>query len=170
MAIEEQPRENLMRDAVAYSTRLLLHRANEQPPIFWGMRPDSSWSLYFGEDPVFQFNARSELRRAYVGHQRMAARDGKLYLLLREPALGRVEMAWRYQPEIELETLDHCQHHLLQLKNELLSDLLQVMEAVAPTAKLSEGSAEPNVVSLLTNRLASMPWPIVIAVHPHSQS
>jgi len=83
MAINRQPREDLMRDATAYPRRLLLHhpRCNA---IFIGFRNQGGWSVYFGEDPVYQFNAQQKLRRVHFEKQNYAAEQGKLLRLNRQ--------------------------------------------------------------------------------------
>jgi hypothetical protein len=163
MAIEEQPRENLMRDAVAYSTRILLPATGNEPPVFFGLRPDNGWSVYFGEVPVYQFNDRSQLRRAHVGNQRFAARDGKLFTLVREKAIGRVEMQWRYSPEVEQATLSQCHQLLKRLTTCLVSGESKTL-AEFPE---SPNSSSTLASSALLEKLTSMPMPIVVALSCH---
>ncbi len=128
MAINTQPREDLLRDARAYSRRLLwrVHfpeilvpempagasklaqswhsmasrRPNDLPAcarpfeleIFLGIRAGSGWSIYFGEDPVLQFNERGQLRRLYLAGSKYAAAGGKLEKLTRRQLGGRVRL------------------------------------------------------------------------------
>lgn len=40
---------------------------SESEPVFAGVRSDGSLSVYFGQDPVYQFNHAGQLRRAYAG-------------------------------------------------------------------------------------------------------
>ena len=84
MAIHKQPREDLMREAAAYSRRLMLHHAS-CPEIFIGARKQGGWSIYFGEDPVYQFNAEHKLRRVHFNGQNYVAEQGKLLRLNRQP-------------------------------------------------------------------------------------
>ena len=80
-----------MREATAYSRRLLLHHAS-CPEIFIGARKQGGWSIYFGEDPVYQFNAEHKLRRVHFNGQNYVAEQGKLLKLNRQPRdLQRVE-------------------------------------------------------------------------------
>jgi hypothetical protein len=71
MAQRETDREDLMREAVALVRRAELSypgRANAEPVIA-GFRRDGSLAVYFGSDPVYQFDPEHRLRRAYVaGH------------------------------------------------------------------------------------------------------
>ena len=48
-----------------------------------GFRGDSL-SLYFGEDPVFHFNAAGELRRAFIDGRLVKADRGRLVFMERE--------------------------------------------------------------------------------------
>ena len=71
MARHESEREDLMAEAVALSPRIALHLSAEFPEVIAGFRKGGRWSLYFGEDPAYHFEASGALRRAYV--------QGKLY-------------------------------------------------------------------------------------------
>jgi hypothetical protein len=102
LAIEEQPREDLLRDAVAYPRRLKLRRCPTTPSpteevdfleLFAGVRSDGSWSLYFDEDPVLQFTPAGALRRIFLnGRKYRVATEGGLVELTREGRGGRVEL------------------------------------------------------------------------------
>ena len=71
MALNEQDREDLMREATAFYPRAELQVDHELLPVFWGQKQNGSYSFYFGADPVYQFDQEGYLRRAYV--------DGALY-------------------------------------------------------------------------------------------
>ena len=58
-----------------------LHRAGE--PIVVGFRRDGALSIFFGDDPVYQFNAAGELRRAYCDGLLFKAVRGRLVSLRR---------------------------------------------------------------------------------------
>ncbi len=53
-------------------------------PIVVGFRQDGSASFFFGPDPVYQFNAANELRRAFVNDLLYKAEAGRLVSLRRE--------------------------------------------------------------------------------------
>lgn len=84
MAREEADREDLLAEATALVERIELTIAGRAAPIVAGFRRDGSLSLYFGSDPVFQFNARGELRRAFVDGLLFKAVHGRLASLRRE--------------------------------------------------------------------------------------
>jgi hypothetical protein len=69
VARNEVDREDLMREAVALTRRVELCVSGETAPIVVGIRDNGCWSVYFGGDPVFHFDAEGRLRRAFVdGH------------------------------------------------------------------------------------------------------
>jgi hypothetical protein len=71
MARTEADREDLMAEAVALVRRVELALPGQDEPLVCGFRRDGSFSVYVGQDPVFHFDSRLRLRRAYRG--------GKLY-------------------------------------------------------------------------------------------
>lgn len=122
MALDEQPRENLLRDAVAYPRRLKLRMGHSQPAakaevgvdfeeLFAGLRSDGSWSLYFDEDPVIQFNPSGTVRRLFVDNRKyLVADDGKLVELTRTGRGGRVELQHEaVAAEAERAIRERCQ-------------------------------------------------------------
>jgi hypothetical protein len=97
MAREEQDREDLMREATALVRRVELRVPHEVDAIVVGFRRDGACSLFFGADPVYQFNARGELRRGYVDGKLLKAERGRLAELTRvrtveETQLVRVDL------------------------------------------------------------------------------
>lgn len=66
MARNESDREDLIREATAMRNRIEWQIPGESEPVFAGIRSDGSLSVYFGQDPVYQFTPAGQLRRAYV--------------------------------------------------------------------------------------------------------
>ncbi len=66
MAHTESDREDLIREAIALSPRAELQVPRFTVPVTVGFRSDGACSLFFGQDPVYQFDAAGGLRRAYV--------------------------------------------------------------------------------------------------------
>lgn len=65
MAGNESDREDLLREAVALVPRAELH-VNGLPELLTaGYRSSGILSLYFGQDPVYQFDTAGRLRRAF---------------------------------------------------------------------------------------------------------
>ena len=85
MAHQTHDREDLLRDARALAPRAMLHATlgGRQVELFVGFRGDSL-SLYFDSDPVYHFNDRGELRRAFVDGRLIKAEHGRLVSLERK--------------------------------------------------------------------------------------
>lgn len=71
MARDESDREDLLREAVALPRRAEITFRDRPDPVFLGFKRDGGFSIYLGSDPVYQFTAQGQLRRAY--------RSGLLY-------------------------------------------------------------------------------------------
>ncbi len=71
MARQESDREDLIREAAALSPRIEWGIVGEPGVVFAGLKRNGALSLYFDQDPVYQFDVEGRLRRAYV--------DGFLY-------------------------------------------------------------------------------------------
>lgn len=71
MARHESDREDLMREATGLPRRVSLALPGSAEPVVAGFRRSGALSVYFGPDPVYQFDAAGGLRRAYA--------DGFLY-------------------------------------------------------------------------------------------
>src|SRR5437588_282047 len=84
MARETTDREDLLREATALVERAELAVADWPEPVVIGFRRDGAASIYFGGDPVYQFNARGELRRAFVADRLFKAEHGILAALDRQ--------------------------------------------------------------------------------------
>jgi hypothetical protein len=115
MAREPHEREDLLRDAVALVPRVMLRLQLDGRAIdlFAGFRGDSL-SLYFGDDPVYHFNAVGELRRAFVDNRLIKAEKGRLVSLSRKQ--GDLETVLERQPRSDQSDRDFLAvlHQLLQ--------------------------------------------------------
>lgn len=83
MARQEQDREDLLGEATALVERAELRLADEPQPLFAGFRANGAASFYFGSEPVYQFNSRGQLRRAFVDGVPLKAEQGRLVVLRR---------------------------------------------------------------------------------------
>jgi hypothetical protein len=85
MARDTHEREDLLRDAIALVPRVMLRvkLGGRNVDVFAGFRGESL-SLYFGDDPVYHFNDRGELRRAFVDGRLIKAENGRLVSLERK--------------------------------------------------------------------------------------
>lgn len=105
MAREEHDRENLLRDATAFVERIELAQSDDSPasghPIFIGFRESGAASVYFGTDPVYHFNSRSQLRRAFCDGLLLKAEHGRLVSLRRVRQADEVQLLRRELPHDE---------------------------------------------------------------------
>lgn len=90
MALEDHDREDLLRDACAMVERGECCMAGRQVVV--GFRDRGQLSLYCGPDPVFQFNADRQLRRAYFQGRKIAADQGQLVEVVQKTRGGKVEL------------------------------------------------------------------------------
>lgn len=132
MAIEEQPREDLLREATAYSRRVLIAFPQHVSPntstssgtqakgltnlrseLFAGIRPSGAWSFYFDEDPVIQLTESLKIRRLYWHHRKFIAEKKKLFELLRDARGGRVQLEKReVDSEAATQIVIDCQQRM----------------------------------------------------------
>jgi hypothetical protein len=96
MAREEAEREDLLREATALVERieLTLHDvANKgSENVIIGFRAGGAVSFFFGTEPVYQFNANGELRRAYSAGLLYKAVRGRLVALKRVRHSGEAQL------------------------------------------------------------------------------
>jgi|GEM_PF-725430 len=83
MALNEQDREDLMREATAFFPRGELQVEHEMFPVFWGQKKNGHYAFYFGSDPVYQFDQSGCLRRAFVDGQIFRTQGNTLARLTR---------------------------------------------------------------------------------------
>jgi hypothetical protein len=86
MARHAEDREDLLRDATGLVPRVMLRLAidGSRCDVFAGFRKagfrqERAVSIYFDSDPVYHFNSRGELRRAFVEDRILIAERGELY-------------------------------------------------------------------------------------------
>src|SRR5438132_2803772 len=145
MAREESSREDLLREATALVERIELvpHRSDSSTPasilddarLVAGFRADGALSVFFGDDPVYQFNAAGELRRAFCDGELLKAVRGRLVALQRvrtqhEVQLVRHELSDSEQAAFLTQMVDH----LRELAILLTARNFQVVGQVPPDA------------------------------------
>ena len=99
MARDESDREDLLREATALVERIELSpeaaTGSTAENVVIGFRAGGAVSIFFGADPVYQFNAAGELRRAYC--------DGLLY----KASHRRLVSLRRVRQQNEVQLLRH---------------------------------------------------------------
>lgn len=133
MAREEQDREDLFREATAYPLRGELVSADlvAGEVLFIGIKPDGTWACYWGADPVYQFNGRGELRRAYRG--------GELYRT-QGTTLARLQRI-RTSHETTLARHDLLPEELSEFLTQLHADITRLHELC-----LNSATSIPRVI------------------------
>jgi hypothetical protein len=95
MARPNLDREDLLTEATALVERIELALPGYAEPVLAGFRASRCASLFFGADPVYQFNSQSQLRRAYAGGLLYKAQRGRLVSIARTRQAGRLELIER---------------------------------------------------------------------------
>ncbi|MBX3439624.1 MAG: hypothetical protein KF861_19200 [Planctomycetaceae bacterium] len=118
----EVDREDLMREATALRQRAEFRVPGENETVVVGYRSNSSLSIYFGPDPVFQFDRDGRLRRAFV--------DGNLFRTQGD-TLARLQRV-RSSASVELQRHDlstsEC-HAFLERSRLRLSRFLEALKS-----------------------------------------
>lgn len=162
MAQQEQDREDLLREATALVERVELLVAGFGEPIVAGFRRSGEGSIYFGADPVYQFNGAGELRRAYVDGRLVKAERGQLVFLRRERSAGqsfliREEIA----TDVAASRLRTATAQLDQLRAQLAAGQFQLIGQVP---------AAVDVLLRLRGWLDRLPSPLRVAAAPNVAS
>ena len=161
MARQESDREDLLREATALVERAELRLAGQPEPITVGFRRDGSLSVYFGADPVYQFNTANELRRAYASGLLYKAEAGRLVSLRRERSAAETALV-RHEltPEETAAFLAQVQQHLRLVFACLTAGDHLLLRHFPSTANLL-----PRIIDWLRN----LPTAISIARAPHAR-
>lgn len=159
MSSRESDREDLLREATALIERAELQITGNDEPAVVGFRRDGSASFFFGPDPVYQFNAAGELRRAYISGLLYKAERGRLVSLRRERMateviLIRTELA----PAETTALLTALRNHLTHLHEALAGGSFVI---------LCQVPADAAIVSRVLDWLAALPTTIQIADRPN---
>jgi len=94
LAKQEVDREDILREATALVNRVELEvsgRADGESIVF-GFRECGSLTIYFGAEPVYQFNANQALRRAFHQGCLLKAVDCLLVSMRRERQDGKLQL------------------------------------------------------------------------------
>jgi hypothetical protein len=159
MARQESDREDLLREATALVERVELAVAGYNEPIVCGFRHDGSASFYFGGEPVYQFNATCQLRRAFIAGRIHKAEQGRLVAFSRERSATQVSLVRDELSDDESATLlATMQRHLSRLR-EALNGGSFVIQGEVPSGG--------DVAGRILRWLEALPGAIEIAARPH---
>jgi hypothetical protein len=155
MAKFEQDREDLMREATALLPRAEIKLNDDPETITFGFRRSGGLSIFFGADPVFQFNSQRELRRAFVRGKLIKAVAGRLQSLDRRRE-GKEVVLWSTEltPGEEDELLAAAQALLFSFSLAIGRGDYQLLQQVPPQA---------DAVDRVQEFLARLPNPLCVA-------
>ncbi len=160
MARDESDREDLLAEATALVERVELRLRDFADSLVAGFRKDGGLSLFFGADPVFQFNSAHELRRAFVAGEMYKARSGRLVVMRRERTDERVSLLSR-------ELLASEQSAFLAVLDRRLDELDAAM-ARESYQVVGQVPADGQVVVRLAELLAGRTRPVRVANSPRA--
>jgi hypothetical protein len=162
VARREEEREDLLREATALVERAEFRTGDGEPidsePIVGGFRRDGSVSLFFGADPVYQFTAANELRRAYRHGFLIKAERGNLVRLERHRTESAVELLRHEMSAEESKSfLTELVDRLNSLREEICSGNYQLIGRVPE---------ECDVMTRIMSWLRTLQLPPAIATSP----
>ena len=161
MSRRETDREDLLREATALVERVEIRVPGEDEPVVAGFRRDGSLSVFFGPDPVYQFNSAGELRRAYVGGLLYKAEQGRLVELRRERSEREVALVRReLDAEETAALLEAARSRLAELAGALSRGEVQVV---------GQAPADMDVVGRIRKWLGAIPPLLPVAKTPHAR-
>jgi hypothetical protein len=160
LARDAHDREDLLRDARGLSPRVELEvaLADDSVELFVGFRGESL-SLYFGQDLVFHFNDRGQLRRAFIADQLLKADRGRLIAMRRERTAAETSLVSR--------PLTDDNERTLVVDLEVRFRQLAAALAAGSYRVVGEVPADGGAVARLQAWLAGQRGPIELAASPH---
>ncbi len=140
MAREEDDREDLMREAMGLPQRAEFRCACHSDLITIGFRTSGAMSIFFGQDPVYQFDPEGRLRRAFVGGLLYRSQTVTLARLRRERTEQQT-ILWR----------DDLGPEELHQFHQTMTDLLEQLSAAVQNSgiELLRSIPDPGVVTAI---------------------
>ena len=147
MARHESDREDLLREATALVERIELAPTGQpqREHVTAGFRRGGELSIFFGADPVYQFNASGQLRRAYSDGLLFKAAAGGLVSLRRARRHGEVQLLRHDLTEVEQTAF------LAQMTNRLRNFAAQLDDGYFDV--VGQVPADANILQRLRNWL-----------------
>jgi hypothetical protein len=156
----EHDREDLLREATALVERAEVQVTGCDAPVVAGFRRDGSFSVFFGGDPVYQFNSAGELRRAFAGALPYKAEHGRLISLHRERTASETTLVRQALASEEQAVFLAAARERLQALCAALQSERFMLVGQAPAAA--------DVTGRVRRWLESLPGELVVANRPHS--
>ncbi len=122
MAKQEVDREDILREATALVNRVEVKFSGRVggDHIVFGFRECGSLAIYFGAEPVYQFNVNQALRRAYHQGCLLKAVDGRLVSMRRE----------RQDRKLQLISTSWDDEKTREFIGQVCRDMSQLVEAI----------------------------------------
>lgn len=138
MARHEADREDLLREATALGQRIEFE-AFDGERIVAGFRSDGSGSIFFGVEPVYQFNRLGELRRAFLNGVLVKAEAGGLVTLRRRRVEHEVQLI-RHElpPGAAAELLREAEGILRRFLEQVQTRTIQIVGQVPLDASVDQ--------------------------------
>ncbi len=151
MSRHEADREDLMLEATAFVRRIELAVPQQSEPIVIGFKRHGAWSIYFGAEPVYQFDASHRLRRAFADGYLWRTQGPTLARLERERTASQTNLVRHDLTPIELlDFLASARQRLSKLVANWETGQVLRLRQVPADEKL-----EPAVLAALRSVLAS---------------
>ena len=134
MAKQEVDREDILREATALVNRVELEVSGcaDGDSIVFGFRECGSLAIYFGAEPVYQFNANHALRRAYHQGCLLKAVDCLLVSMRRKRQDGKLQLlSTPWDEEKTQEFIEQVRRDMFQLVEAIEVGEAQVIGFVA---------------------------------------
>lgn len=147
MARHEEDKEDLIADATALVERAEYCRSDNKTSeiVTVGFRRDNSLSLYFDQDPFYQFTAEGLLRRSYENGFLYRSHEHTLAKLDRQRSEQRTTLS---RSELSPTELENFRHRMLQYLNAFLQ-LLECGEYNRPRCVSERGDLDQRTIIAL---------------------
>lgn len=155
MARHAADREDLYAELATALPKWELQRPGEAGTVVTGFRPGGIWSIYFGPDQVYHFDAQFRLRRAFLHEHLYRSAGTTLTQLTRERTATESLLLTRDLSPTELaQFLEKLQCTISGFQQALASRNVQIIRCEPPDAPLDALHAACLQVLTAANPLA----------------
>ena len=139
MSRHEVDREDLLREATRLRQRIKLRIEGSDAEIVVGFREKGAASIFWGHDPVFQFNVDHQWRRGFRQGHLLKADHGRIAELRRQRQDGQVQLLRRDLNADETDAyLADMSTRLTRLQESLSRDAFTILGQVPEGVNLVE--------------------------------
>jgi len=135
MSRQSAHREDLMAEVITLTPRVALHIPEFTDVIVAGRRTDGRWSIFFGGDPVYHFDDRGRLRRAFVADRLYRSQGTTLARLTREESAEQTVLLRH----------DLNSAELLEFQHRVISELRRLLIAISENRTTIEQAEPPEI-------------------------